>query len=52
MVMEGRRPPRPEHRHLSDGIWGMIEGCWSSDLLQRMTITKVIAVLEAELDHQ
>jgi hypothetical protein len=48
---EGYRPSRPEHPHVSDSIWKMVEEC-CSDPPQRMTITEVVAVLEAELDNQ
>ena len=51
MVKGGHRWPRPKNRHLSDGMWEMIERCWDNVPYQRPTITEVIAILEAELDH-
>jgi len=46
--MSGRRPARPDHPALSDGVWKMMKGCWRGNPAQRMTITKVVATLEAE----
>ena len=52
MMNEDHRSSHPVHHHVSNRIWEMIKGCWDSDLSQRPTITEVIAILEAELDHQ
>ena len=51
-MLSGRRPPRPDHHELSDRVWRMIGDCWESDPSRRKTITEVIAVLGAELNHQ
>ena len=48
-MLMGRRPPRPDHPELSDRLWRMIKGCWKVDPGQRKTITRVVAVLEAEV---
>ena len=51
-MLNGRRPPRPDHPELSDRVWGMINGCWESVPSRRRTVMEVIAVLEAELDRE
>lgn len=49
-MVNGRRPPRPEHPELSDRVWEMIKGCWEVNPAQRMTITKVITILNEEVN--
>jgi len=49
-MVNGRRPPRPNHPELSDRVWGMIKGCWVVNPTQRMTITEVISILDAEVN--
>ena len=51
-MLNGRRPPRPDHPELSDRVWEMIEGCWENIPSRRRTITEVITVLDAELNHE
>jgi hypothetical protein len=51
-TVDGHWPPRSVYPYISDGIWEMIKGCWNSDPSQRPTITKIIVILEAELNHQ
>ena len=52
-MLNGRRPPRPDHPELSNNVWEMIEGCWKSEPARRRTIAEVIIVLDAELNfHQ
>ena len=50
-MLNGRRPPRPDHPELSDRIWEMMNGCWESAPSRRRAIAEVIAVLDAELNH-
>ena len=47
-MLNGRRPARPDHPELSDGVWKMIKGCWKGDPAQRRTIDEVVAILEVE----
>ena len=51
-MLNGRRPPRPDSPELSDRVWEMIEGCWENIPSRRRTITEVITVLDAELNHE
>jgi len=48
-MLMGRRPPRPDHPELSNRLWETIKGCWKVDPGQRKKITRVVAVLEAEV---
>ena len=50
-MLSGRRPPRPGHLELSDGVWRIIEGCWVSVPSQRRTIAEVVVVLDAEINY-
>jgi len=49
-MVNGRRPPRPDHPGLSDRVWEMIEGSWVVNPTQRMTITEVVSILDAEVN--
>ncbi|KAF9778003.1 kinase-like domain-containing protein [Thelephora terrestris] len=43
-----RRPAKPAHPEVSDGVWKLIKGCWKADPAKRRTIDEVVAVLEVE----
>ncbi|KAF9778053.1 kinase-like domain-containing protein [Thelephora terrestris] len=43
-----RRPAKPTHPEVSDGVWKLIRGCWKADPAKRKTIDEVVAVLEVE----
>ena len=47
-VLNGGLPDRSENPQLSDRMWKMIRRCWQSNPAERMTLSEVIAVLEAE----
>ena len=49
-MVNGRRPPRPNHPELSDRVWKMIERSWVANPTQRMTITEVVSMLDAEVN--
>ena len=49
-MITGLRPARPVHPELSDNVWDLIEGCWAVDVAERMTIAKVIGILEGEVN--
>lgn len=52
-MLNGRRPPRPNHPELSNNLWEMIEGCWQSEPARRRAIAEVVIALDAELNpHQ
>lgn len=44
-VLYGKRPPRPTHQDLTNGLWEMVERCWSRDPQRRPDITEVILCL-------
>ena len=46
VITSDRRPPRPDHPQLTDGLWGMIEKCWRTDPSERATIEEVVKFLE------
>lgn len=48
-MLMGHQPPRPDHPELSNRLWKTIKRCWKVDPAQRETITRVVAVLEAEV---
>ena len=37
-------------RTTADNVWDLIEGCWAVDVAERMTIAKVIEILEGEVN--
>ena len=48
-VIEGQRPERPQEAEgvwFTEGLWGMLEQCWSPRPKDRPTITTVLAHLE------
>ena len=44
-IMEGRRPPRPPHPHLTDGLWALARRCWDQDPPSRPEASEVLEVL-------
>ena len=48
-MWKGNRPSRPHHPELTDGLWGVIEGCWRMDPARRITVQEVVDALEMEV---
>ena len=48
-MFTGHRPPRPNHRDISDRLWEMVERCWHIVPSQRMSAGEAVIRLEAEL---
>ncbi|KAF9651178.1 kinase-like protein [Thelephora ganbajun] len=48
-MLNGDRPPRPDHPEVSDRVWYMIERCWNRIPSERMSIGGAVDLLEAEL---
>lgn len=47
-MLKGRRPARPDHFELSDGVWKVIKGCWQGNPAKRMAIIEAVAILDEE----
>ena len=45
-VVEGERPERPPGPWFTDGLWGMLERCWSPKPNDRPTVEDVLENLE------
>lgn len=50
-MLNGARPPRPNHHEISDRVWYMIERCWHNTPSQRMSAGEAVNLLETELRH-
>ena len=44
-IMRGDRPERPVHPELTDGLWGLMQSCWSQEPRSRPNILEVLDVL-------
>lgn len=44
-IISGRRPPRPEHSGLTDGLWDLINLCWEQDQYNRPRMLEVLLTL-------
>lgn len=60
-IIESKRPARPSShlsktRGLNDGVWDLIEACWSQDPSQRPTAAEVVKQLQVlpnqPVDHR
>ena len=40
-IMDGRRPPRPDHPQLTDHLWVLMQRCWDQNPLSRPEISEV-----------
>ena len=47
-MLNGARPPRPNHHKISDRVWRMIELCWHNVPSNRMLVGEAVNLLEAE----
>ena len=47
-MLNGDRPPRPDHPEVSDQVWHMIKKCWHDVPSRRMSISEALNVLETE----
>ncbi|KAF9647228.1 kinase-like protein [Thelephora ganbajun] len=47
-MLNGDRPPRPDHHEASDRVWYMIQRCWHKVPSKRMSVGEVINLLEIE----
>ena len=43
--MRGDRPERPVHPELTDGLWDLMQRCWSQELRSRPNMPEVLDVL-------
>ena len=50
-VLNGDRPPRPNHHEVSDLMWQMTESCWNPVTSRRMVIEEAATLLEEELSR-
>ena len=41
-IMSGGRPPRPTHDALTDGLWELMQQCWTGDPDERPQISEVL----------
>lgn len=48
-MLNGARPPWPNHHEISDRVWYMVERCWHNVPSKRMSVGEVVDLLEAEL---
>ena len=48
-MLNGSRPPRPNHHEISDRLWHIVELCWHNVPLKRMPVGEVVQLLEKEL---
>ena len=48
-MLNGARPPRPNHHEMSDRLWYLIERCWHSVPSERMPAGEAADLLETEL---
>jgi len=44
-VMQGNRPPRPNHPALTDGLWKLMQRCWDQDRHNRPRMSEVSQAL-------
>lgn len=44
-IMEGKRPPRPEHPAFSPDLWILMERCWNQEPSSRPDISEVLRAL-------
>lgn len=49
LMLSGARPPRPDHREVSDRVWDMIGRCWHTVPARRMLVGEVVRLLGSEL---
>ena len=44
-IMKGKRPRRPPHPDLTDGVWRLMERCWDQEPRSRPQMSDVLQVL-------
>ena len=48
-IMRGERPPRPVHPGFTDGLWELMQRCWSQESNLRPDTPEILQVLESLL---
>jgi hypothetical protein len=48
-IISGKRPPRPMHLGLTDGLWEITERCWDQDPQRRPEISEVIICVQSAI---
>jgi len=43
-IIRGDRPERPVHRELTDGLWQLMQDCWTHDPYSRPNMLEVLDV--------
>ena len=44
-IMRGDRPSRPTHPAFTDGLWALMQHCWSQESHSRPDMSEVLQVL-------
>ena len=50
-MLNGSRPPRPNHHEITDRVWYLIERCWHNVPSKRMLVGEVVNLLKTELER-
>jgi len=47
-IMTGKRPPRPKHQALTNGLWTLMQRCWDQDHHLRPEVSEVLQALSGK----